>query len=60
MGWVVSAAFSHDGSALLTGSNDGTARLWKKESQECLHVLAGRGYVDAFVGAPIFFKLLSI
>jgi WD40 repeat protein len=30
-GWVSAAAFSRDGAALMTGGNDGTARVWQAD-----------------------------
>ncbi|REK21255.1 MAG: hypothetical protein DWQ45_23030 [Planctomycetota bacterium] len=37
VGWVNSTEFSPDGSKLLTGTVDGTARLWDSQSGELLH-----------------------
>ena len=41
--WVLSVAFSADGSLLLSGSADRTIRLWDVEISECLQTLEGHG-----------------
>lgn len=46
---VVSAVFSADNSQVLTASYDGTARLWKARTGNCLHVL--QGHADAVCSA---------
>ncbi|GMF30790.1 unnamed protein product [Phytophthora fragariaefolia] len=40
-GGVISLATSADGKRLLSGSWDGTARVWSLDTLECLHVLSG-------------------
>ncbi len=46
---VESVALSADGRVALTGSHDGTARLWDTTTGECLHVLTGHVYRVQFV-----------
>ena len=38
---VVDVAFSHDGKRVLTGSGDGTARLWYADYHESIRYLCG-------------------
>ena len=38
---LLSAAFSHDGSRIITGSSDKTAKIWDVESEQCKATLAG-------------------
>src|SRR5205823_9526905 len=40
-GWFSSATFSPDGQYILTGSHDGTARLWERASGQQLVSYAG-------------------
>lgn len=40
-GWVADVSFSPDGSFVLTGSYDGTARVWKLSSGQCVRILTG-------------------
>jgi WD40 repeat protein len=48
-GSVVSAAFSPDGSTVVTAGGDGTARLWSTATGKRLHVL--RGHTASLTGA---------
>jgi WD40 repeat protein len=41
--WVVASAFSADGATLVSGTDDGTLRLWDVRSGTCLHVLRAPG-----------------
>jgi len=40
-GWIADVSFSPDGSFVLTGSYDGTARVWKLASGQCVRILSG-------------------
>jgi WD40 repeat protein len=40
-GWISSVAFSDEASFVLTGSYDGTARVWKLSSGQCVRTLGG-------------------
>jgi WD40 repeat protein len=42
---VCSAAFSTDGSLVLTTSDDGTARIWDTLTGECTQILYGTATV---------------
>ncbi len=44
VGWVHSAAFSRDGTRIVTASDDGTARVWEKESGNFVEL---KGHDDA-------------
>jgi WD40 repeat protein len=47
-------AFSPDGRRLVSGANDGTARIWDVSTGECLHVLKGHGHacINAVAFSP--------
>ena len=47
---VNSVAVSMDGSLLLSGSEDQTARVWHIYSRQCLRVLNHRGNVNLLIG----------
>jgi hypothetical protein len=52
-GTVFSAAFSPDGKRIVTGSGDGTARVWDAATGEQIQALEGpRGRVTARRSAP--------
>ncbi len=40
-GWISSVAFSDEGSFVLTGSYDGTAKVWKLQNGKCVRTLEG-------------------
>ncbi|NEO07283.1 caspase family protein, partial [Moorena sp. SIO3I8] len=40
-GWVTNIAFSPDGKQILSGSDDGTVRLWDTETGQLIHTLEG-------------------
>jgi WD40 repeat protein len=46
---VTSAAFSPDGTAVASGSLDGTARLWRRDTGECLKVFGNHGNAPGVV-----------
>ncbi|POM70049.1 PhosphoLipase A-2-activating protein, partial [Phytophthora palmivora] len=49
---VISLAVSTDRKLLLSGSWDGTARVWSLETQQCLHVLPGHENGVCVLGLP--------
>lgn len=51
-GGVISLAVSYDQKHLLSGSWDGTARVWSLETLECLHVLRGHENGVCVLGLP--------
>ncbi|CAH0473448.1 unnamed protein product [Peronospora belbahrii] len=51
-GGVISLAVSMDKKLLLSGSWDGTARVWNLETQQCLHVLPGHENGVCVLGLP--------
>ncbi|CAI5711172.1 unnamed protein product [Hyaloperonospora brassicae] len=51
-GGVISLALSTDKKLLLSGSWDGTARVWSLETQKCLHVLPGHENGVCVLGLP--------
>lgn len=51
-GGVISLTTSADGKLLLSGSWDGTARVWSLETQQCLHVLSGHENGVCVLGLP--------
>ncbi|KAL4108798.1 hypothetical protein PRIC1_000507 [Phytophthora ramorum] len=51
-GGVISLATSTDGKLLLSGSWDGTARVWNLETQQCMHVLPGHENGVCVLGLP--------
>ncbi|KAE9047080.1 hypothetical protein PR001_g332 [Phytophthora rubi] len=51
-GGVISLATSTDGKLLLSGSWDGTARVWSLETLQCLHVLSGHENGVCVLGLP--------
>ena len=42
-GWVNSVAFSPDGRQIVSGSGDGTVKVWDRESGACAQTLKGHG-----------------
>ena len=46
-GPVWSVSYSHDGRRIVSGSLDGTVRVWNAESDDALEVLQGTGDVKA-------------
>ena len=50
-GWVADVCFSPDASFVLTGSYDGTARVWKLSSGQCVRTL--RGHEEAVSGVTL-------
>jgi WD40 repeat protein len=52
---ILAAVFSPDGATVLTGSRDGTAKLWSSDSGECLKTLEGvEGAISAAAFSPDF------
>ncbi len=51
-GWVYAVAFSPDGTKVLTGSDDSTARIWDVSSGQELHKLAHEGSVSSVAFSP--------
>ncbi|KAG7392932.1 hypothetical protein PHYPSEUDO_013420 [Phytophthora pseudosyringae] len=51
-GGVISLALSQDRKLLLSGSWDGTARVWSLETHRCLHVLPGHENGVCVLGLP--------
>ncbi|RLN14969.1 hypothetical protein BBO99_00006574 [Phytophthora kernoviae] len=51
-GGVISLATSVDGKLLLSGSWDGTARVWDLSTRQCLHVLRGHENGVCVLGLP--------
>ena len=45
-GWVNSVAFSPDGRQIVSGSGDGTVKVWDRESGVCAQTLEGHGVSD--------------
>jgi len=41
-GWVRNVAFSPDGQWVLSGSNDGTARVWWWQPEDMIHLACER------------------
>ena len=52
-----SVAVSMDGSLLLSGSEDQTARVWHVYSRQCLRVLNHRGNMNLLLGLQLKFLL---
>ena len=40
-GWVLSVAFSGDGSKVLSGSDDSTVKIWNADNGEVIQTLSG-------------------
>ncbi|MGN2638568.1 eIF2A-related protein [Nocardia takedensis] len=58
--WVLAVTWSPNGTRLLTGSNDSTARLWDAHTGQPLHILAGHiGPVEAVAWSPDGNRLLT-
>ncbi|TDH67683.1 hypothetical protein CCR75_004816 [Bremia lactucae] len=51
-GGVISLAVSYDQKQLLSGSWDGTARVWSLETFECLHIFRGHENGVCVLGLP--------
>ncbi len=46
-GWVSAVAFSPDGSRVVTGSSDKTARIWNTKTGEIIHPLPHEAWISA-------------
>jgi phospholipase A-2-activating protein len=51
-GGVISLAFTGDGKHLLSGSWDGTARVWDLATAKCIHTLSGHENGVCVLGLP--------
>ena len=58
--WVNSVAYSPDGTKIISGSTDGTVKIWDANTGQCLKTLEGHSYsVNSVAYSPDGTKIIS-